>query len=449
MKITEKIIAVLLAVVMLLSASLNGFAVSKEEIEANLNAEIAQKEKEIEQYQQKIDSLKGNAEKQDEYIDELQKQIHAYDDEVALLGQQIDELNSKINALDGEIAEFEAKIKSLEESIGKINLQVAEKKVEVDRAYALLSNRLCAAYMAGETSVLEIFLSAKDFSDFISRSELVYQIAKHDNKIVAGLKESIDELNKMIADLDKKKADLEESKVVLDNQRAELEASRETVKKSKSVVDQKVATIQSKINQVNQYIGSLNQQSARYQAMIKKANEDLENFEVQLGKLNTSTGDGSVDSPGASHNFDVSTKGLICPLQGAAVQIREYSWNHAKRGYHNRATDMGSKNGSTLNRPIYAVANGTVLASAYQSTGGNYIVIDHGNGLSTRYFHCSSLAVSKGATVTQGQVIAYAGSTGSAATGPHLHFEVLVNGTQVAPENYLKKPNGNYVSPIA
>ncbi|MCH5171030.1 MAG: peptidoglycan DD-metalloendopeptidase family protein [Oscillospiraceae bacterium] len=449
MKISKKIIAVLLALVMLLSISLNGFAVSKEEIEANLNAEIAQKEKEIEQYQQKIDSLKGNAEKQDEYIDELQKQIHAYDDEVALLGQQIDDLNAKIATLDGEIAEYEAKIKSLEENIEKINTQIEEKKVEVDDAYKLLSDRLCAAYMAGETSVLEIFLSAKDFSDFIERSELVYQIAKHDNEIVAGLRDSIAELNKMIVELDEQKADLEESKALLDSQRAELESSRETVKQSKAVVDQKVATIQFKINQVNSYIGSLNQQSARYQAMMKKANQDLADFEAQLGKLNTSTGSGTVDSSNATHNFEVSTKGLICPLQGAAVAIREYSWNHAKRGYGNRATDMGSKSGSTLNRPIYAVADGTVLSSAYQSVGGNYIVIDHGNGVSTRYFHCNSLAVSKGATVKQGQIIAYAGSTGSAATGPHLHFEVLVNGTQVAPENYLQKANGNYVSPIS
>lgn len=448
MRIIKKTVAVLLSLVILCLIPLNGFAVSKEEIAANLNAEIAQKEKEIEQYQQKIDSLQGNADKQDEYIDELQKQIHAYDDTVALLGQQIDELNEKISTLDGEIAEFEAKIKNLEDSIEKINKQTAEKKIEINEAYERLSERLCAIYMAGETSMLEVFLSAKDFSDFIERSELVYQVAKHDNEIVDSLRTSISELNKMIEELDKKKADLEESKVLLDSQRAELDASRETVKKNKAVVDQKVASIQSKINMVNSYIGSLNQQSDRYQQMIEKANKDMESFEIQLGKLNTSTGDGSVSSSNASHKFMVSTKGLICPLQGAAVEIREYSWNHAKRGYHNRATDMGSRGGSSLNRPIYAVANGTVLASTYQSTGGNYVVIDHGNGVSTRYFHCSSLAVGKGAKVTQGQVIAYVGSTGAAATGPHLHFEVLVNGSQVAPENYLQRANGGYVSPI-
>lgn len=450
MKITKKIIAVLLAVVMLGAIPLNSFAVSKDEIQANLQDEIAQREKEIEQYQQKIDSLQGNADKQDEYIDELQKQIKAYDDTIKLLGDQIDELNSKISKLDGEIAEFEAKIKNLEESIEKINAQVSEKQAEVDKAYALLSDRLRAAYMAGETSVLEIFLSAKDFSDFISRSELIYQIAKHDNEIVEGLRDSISELNKMVEELDAKKADLEESKVLLDNQRAELDASRDTVKKNKAEVDQKVATIQSKIDKVNSYIGTLNKQSAQYKKLIDKANEEKAAFKSEIDKLVNnigSKGDGVLDNNSSSHNYEVSTKGIICPLQGAAVSIREYSWNHVKRGYHNRATDMGSKTGSSNGRPIYAVADGTVIKAAYDSYSGNHILIDHGRGVVTYYGHCSSMIVSKGATVSQGQVIGYVGSTGY-VTGPHLHFELRVNGAQVAPEDYLKKANGKYVSPI-
>lgn len=450
MKTAKKFLSALLAAIMLCLIPLNGFAVSKDEIVANFQDEIAQKEKEIEDYQKKIDSLNGNAEKQDEYIDELQKQIKAYDDTIALLGEQIDELNSKIRKLDGEIAEFEAKIKSLEESIEKINNQVAEKQAEVDKAYDLLSDRLCAAYMAGETSALEIFLSAKDFSDFISRSELVYQIAKHDTEIVETVRESISELNQMIQDLDSKKADLEESKVLLDNQRAELDSSRETVKKNKAAVDQKVATIQSKINKVNSYIGNLNKQSAQYKKLIDKANAEKAAFKNEIDKLVNnvgSQGDGVVDNGPTNHNFELSTKGIICPLQGAAVEIREYSWNHVKRGYHNRATDMGSKYGSSNGRPIYSVAGGKVIKAAYSSYNGNYILIDHGSGVVTYYGHCSSMAVSTGTSVSQGQIIGYVGSTGY-VTGPHLHFELRVNGTQVAPEDYLKKANGKYVSPI-
>lgn len=443
----KKIISLLLAAVLVFSASIGSFAVSKEEIQASIESEIAQKEKEIEQYQQKIDALKGNAEKQDEYIDQLQKQIDSYDDEINLLGKQIDELNVQIAKLDGEVAEFEAKIKKLEDEISSVGLQIAEKQIEVDEAYNLLSKRLCAAYMAGETSVLEIFLSAKDFSDFIERSELIYQIAKQDDELVAVIKEAIDELNKMAAALEEKKADLEESKALLDNQRDQLDTSRETVKASKAVVDQKVATIQSKIDQVNAYIGSLNKQSAQYQKLIEKANSEKAQFKTEIDNLVNnvgSKGDGVVNSGPSSHNFEISTKGIISPLQGAIVYFNEHSWNHVNRGYHNRAVDLSGNNG----RPIYSVAGGKVIKAAFDRYSGNHILIDHGSGVVTYYGHCSSMIVSAGATVTQGQVIGYVGSTGY-VTGPHLHFEIRVNGTQVTPEDYLKKANGRYISPIS
>ncbi len=448
---SKKIISLFLAAVLAFSASIGSFALSKEEIQANLEDEIAQKEKEIEQYEQKIDSLKGNAAKQDEYIDQLQKQIDSYDDEIALLNKQIDDLNAKISALDGEIAEFEAKIKKLEDEISSVEKQISEKQAEVDEAYNLLSERLRAAYMAGETSMLEIFLSAKDFSDFIERSELVYQIAKHDTALVDEIKESIDQLNKMIASLDEKKTDLEESKALLDNQRVQLDESRETVKASKAVVDQKVATIQSKIDQVNAYVGSLNKQSAQYQKLMEKANAEKAKFKSEIDELVNnvgSKGDGIVDSAPAKHKFEISTKGIICPLQGAAVGIREYSWNHAKRGNHNRAMDIGSLYGSSNGRPIYSVADGKVIKAAYDSYSGNHILIDHGSGVVTYYGHCSSMIVSAGTKVSQGQIIGYVGSTGY-VTGPHLHFELRVNGSQVAPEDYLKKSNGKFVSPIS
>lgn len=444
----KKIISLLLALIMVFSASIGAFAVSKEEIQAGLEDEIAQKEQEIAQYQQKLDSLKGDANKQDEYIDELQKQIHLYDDELDLLQGQIDELNEKIATLDGQISEFETKIKTLEGEIASVEEQIAAKQVEVDEAYDLLSDRLCAAYMAGETSTLEIFLSAKDFSEFIERTEFVYQIAKHDTELVNGIKESMDALNKMMADLDAKKADLEESKALLDSQRAQLDESRETVKESKAVVDGKVATIQSKIDQVNAYIGNLNKQSEQYQKLINQANAQKAAFKTEIDNLvnnEGSKGDGNISGGGStSHGFELSTKGIICPLQGYTVRFNEHSWDHVKRGNHNRAVDLSG----TTGKPIYAVASGKVMKAAYDSYSGNHILIDHGNGVTTYYGHCSSMIVSRGANVSQGQVIGYVGSTG-VVTGPHLHFEVRVNGTQVTPEDYLKKSNGNYISPLA
>jgi murein DD-endopeptidase MepM/ murein hydrolase activator NlpD len=86
--------------------------------------------------------------------------------------------------------------------------------------------------------------------------------------------------------------------------------------------------------------------------------------------------------------------------------------------------------------PNRAAAAGTVIYAGWMGGYGNLVVIDHGNGLSTAYGHASALAVSVGQTVSQGQTVSYVGATGH-ATGPHLHFEVRVNGTAVDPLAYL------------
>ena len=101
------------------------------------------------------------------------------------------------------------------------------------------------------------------------------------------------------------------------------------------------------------------------------------------------------------------------------------STNHKGRDY---AAASGS--------PIYAAASGTVTTVGYNSARGNYLVINHGDGLATLYQHCSAIYVAQGQSVSQGENIAAVGSTG-ASTGPHLHFEVHVNGVPVDPRNYL------------
>jgi murein DD-endopeptidase MepM/ murein hydrolase activator NlpD len=92
--------------------------------------------------------------------------------------------------------------------------------------------------------------------------------------------------------------------------------------------------------------------------------------------------------------------------------------------------------GASMGAPIQAAAAGTVIYAGWMSGYGNLVAIDHGNGLSTAYAHQSQLAVSLGQQVAQGQVIGYVGSTGH-STGPHLHFEVRVNGAPVDPLGYL------------
>ncbi len=138
-------------------------------------------------------------------------------------------------------------------------------------------------------------------------------------------------------------------------------------------------------------------------------------------------GTGTVDvSSGGSSSF-------IWPMSGYVSS--EYGDSDGRSSTH-RGIDIARYGGAT-GAPIYASAGGTVIYATYNSGGyGRLVKIDHGNGVQTWYAHCNTLLVSVGDVVAQGQQIATAGSTGN-VTGPHLHFEVVVNGVKVNPRNYL------------
>ena len=149
----------------------------------------------------------------------------------------------------------------------------------------------------------------------------------------------------------------------------------------------------------------------------------------------TATSPGSSGSSNAGSGGYVSTGSFTWPCPGftrITTQFNEWTYG----GYHH-GTDIASTGGRSIyGAPIVAADSGRVVTATYHYSYGNYVMIDHGGGYSTLYAHASSLAVSAGQTVTKGQVIAYVGSTGN-STGPHLHFEVRVNGTRQNPWNWF------------
>lgn len=457
MKISLKILSVFTAIVLMFSAlSFSSFAQSKEDLES----ELERIEKEIEEYQKKIDALKNDAASQEDYINELNKQIKAYDDQLSILNEQINQLNAKISGLNAQIAEFEKKISALEDDIAKIDAQIADQNVKIDETYEILKKRLRAAYMAGGTSELEIFLDATDFQDFLTRSELVRQVSKHDAAVISSLQNQIKDLKDMEEKLHSSRTELEDSKNKIVQDRAEIEVTRQSVQSSKSALDKKQAQVEAKLNQVNEIVGNLNQQSKEYQRLLEKSEKEKAAISKALDEWvhnNGSQGSGSVDNGDVHHNFRVSSKGLICPLQDGAVGYSANFASHSSRG--SAAVDFTAPKNRVVNgktyyttkgAKIYAAASGKVILATYQASGyGYYVIIDHGNGLSTLYAHCDTLYVKVGDTVKQGQAVAAAGNTGNCLPAPtpsnpvagsHLHFEVRVNGVRKNPELYMPSP---------
>ncbi len=136
----------------------------------------------------------------------------------------------------------------------------------------------------------------------------------------------------------------------------------------------------------------------------------------------------AISTASAAQRSAERSAGFICPLKRGSFVVTSYYGD----GRNHKGIDLGASAGTS----IYAVANGTVTYAGYDGDYGYSVVVDHGNGLKTRYAHARALCVSRGQTVSQGDVVAYVGSTGY-STGNHLHFEVIVNGARVNPVSYI------------
>ena len=393
-------------------------------------------------------------------LDALDEQNAAISEKVSAKEKEIYPKRVKINELNEKIAGLEKKIDALTNEITDIETQTEEQNKKIDETYDVLGERLCASYMAGETSELEVFLSATSFEDFLTRSELLRQIAKHDNKIVQGLEEKIKELNEMLESLMAKRSEIEESK-------AAVESDKQEVEKEKAVLDKELAVLQKDEDKLTANINKQNALLEKYQSnqaygekQKAKAEAEFKKWEQQMqadAGNSGSTGDGYVSS-GGNHNFKKSSMGYISPIQDKSVYYTATYAQHSARGSKSidlcapayRVFTNGKTYHTTNGAKLYAVASGTVVTSYYQTTGGNVIIIDHGNGMRTLYAHCRVRYVSAGQRVNQGDVIALVGNTGTAVSprpttsnpvaGSHLHFQMLLNGNPVNPEKYLPSP---------
>lgn len=392
----------------------------------------------LDDIQDDIDKYSGQLEDsqstEDEYaaqLAEIQADLDVINKEIAKLNQQIADKNKIIN-------QYQEEINTLQTQIDDAENRQKELEEEISGTYELLSERLCANYMAGETSVLEILLGAGDFEDFLTRLELVKQISDHDASLVSGLQEDIDELNQTKEKLDADKAAVEEKQNTVKTERDAIAADRNEVQKARNLQT-------SKENEAEQK--KLNQ--AAYSDKLKQMlNDAKEEYDREKAKEMVS-GSGSISggsSGGSSSigNYPVSSKGMICPLQYSNVTISAGWYGYA----NHKGIDFITRGatGNTYGKEIRAAADGVVYSAEYHYSWGNNVYINHGNGVYTRYAHCSRMIVSEGDKVQQGQVIAYVGNTGNVSpkpttsnphAGAHLHFEVWVNGTRVNPSPWL------------
>ena len=323
----------------------------------------------------------------------------------------INEITEKLKIIQVELNEAAGRLRSIQNEQEAINKQIKQTEEEIRKAEIhlkqrqdILNKRVRSIYMHGQLSYLEVITGAKSFSDFANRLELLKRIIHSDFKL--------------IQEIQKQKALIEAKKDELQQKKNKLDALAEEAKKAENQIRAKKEEQQQIMNEAKRQKDAA---AAMEADLIAESNNVRRLIQARSGSLQ---GEGTVVQGSGT---------FIWPCNGPITSPFGYR-THPIFGttiYH-AGMDIGVDYGT----PIHAADSGTVILAGWCGGYGNAVIIDHGNGLQTLYGHNTSVAVSEGQAVSQGEVIAYAGSTGY-STGPHCHFEVRENGEAVDPMGYL------------
>lgn len=367
---------------------------------------------------------------------ELQALANSIADQEAyqvVLQEKIDLINAELQLINGQLQSLNADINEKNAGIAALEADIAAQEVEIQEGLEDFKARIRTLYMHGNDSLLSALVGATDFYDVLAKIDLINRIAEHDDQMMDTLTAQLDALTASKTDLDArvqalslKKTETEAIRAEFDVKYQELDAAMaETTAVKLELERQKNDTE----NWIAEYQSQIDSLSAEEQAILDEIKRQEE--QQQAGN----------DEP--SYIPPTGNGTFAWPVPGFY-----YISSHFGPRWGRNHNGMDIAGGGIHNAPIIAAANGTVTKvisgcshdyAVFCGCGGgfgNYVVISHGNGLSTLYAHMSRVAVSVGDTVSAGTVIGYVGATGN-STGYHLHFSVTVNGTYVDPELYL------------
>ncbi len=387
----------------------------------------------------------------DEQLDKVKDDKSAAQKKAKELSDAMEEIEAKMVRVTNEIDAIDQEIKPIQERIDTISDEITrlvtviqqheknieQKEIEFNQLFEMLKQRLRALYIAGDASALEVLLTSSDVSDFLNRFELVKGVAEHDSNLMKQVKTLVEQIKDLKASLESQKAVQEQLKEEAEVRKAELDAKKAQAQERKDELTADQEKYEKLIEESNELIKKLTNEENDIIAEYIKNENALDAIDNQIKNVIHSSGSSSnVTTGGSASNVSTgsgSKIGMIWPVQGCSTYIS--SGYGPRWGKIHRGIDITG--GGIYGKNVVAAASGKVILALNTTTGyGRYVIVDHGNGVATLYGHCSQLKVSVGDYVSQGQTIALVGSTGN-STGPHLHFEVRINGERVNPMNYL------------
>lgn len=338
-----------------------------------------------------------------EQITESNEQIEDIQIELTENLEQLNDLNSKISTYESEISSLEENLAQIEEEIENVTVKLNLIEENYNNQRQVLQDRIVAAYEAGDIYYLDVLLKSNSISEFLSNYYLIGEIVKYDNEL--------------LADIESQKTQIEDIKQTLTERKEELDSLKDNKEKTT------IALENSRIIR-NSYISKLTDDEKATQEKIDKYQAELDSLDSQITALTTlNIGE---DYIGGEFGWPAPGYTTITSRYGMRIHpILKVARVHT-------GTDISMPTGAY----IVASNDGVVTNASYTTGYGNMVMIDHGGGISTLYGHGSEIIVQVGQTVKKGDLIMKAGSTGW-STGPHLHFEVRINGTAIDSLEFL------------
>lgn len=406
----------------------------------DLQEQIKQIQQENQEREQKINNLEGNIQENEYAMDLVSEQIDGVTAEIAKTSElvaakieAIEEKQREIKVVEGNIADKELEIEKKQGEIADLQEQNRQNL----KKFAKLARAL---YINDTSGTVPILSGSNDWYDFFMYSDVVKNIGGQNLEFMKRLMNSIKEQENLIEEYHNDIDKLEEDKADLARKQAKLEEEKTALETEKAGLEADAADKQN-------YLYGLSIDNEDMQSRIDGLYIDMEAGNAALEELNAQIEELIRQAQANDSDHIVYGDGFRWPVDHQYQTITTYFGYDSWRNGNHKGIDIAG--GGIAGSNIYAAQSGTVISVVNYcghnygkswSCGcgggyGNYVIINHGGNLATLYGHASDIIVSEGQHVEIGDVIGYVGSTGW-STGPHLHFEVRVNGSYVDPFNY-------------
>lgn len=469
----KKSIALTLSLLFIIStASINAYAddettteaesttatstITSEEAQKTLEDQRQELEAKLKESEKKLSAFEEDSKTTEDYINALDEKIGYLNEELTLLDNEVADAQAKVDELDKQIKPLKKELASLQKKYDKSEEEFNKLNDEFTDTYNAYCLRIRAMYMSGETSIIAILLTSKDISQFLNRYEMIKAVSKSDAELLSEANEKMEKIVTEQNGLNEQKAKLTKTKNELDSKQAEYTKNQNTIESKQQEIAEKKVTLSEDRAQSDALLAELTAQTQMYteyrnedEELISAVDNEISDLLSGLKSPDEITTAVSTTSDGKSTTSSSSSDSSLYSKSNAVLNLTypvpgyysvSASFGHYSSGKAHTGTDFPCPTGSK----VVAAQKGIVIkVKRLTYSYGYYVMIYHGTDAQGRkvvtlYAHNSSILVSVGQTVTKGQQIAKSGSTGN-STGPHCHFELILDGTKVNSKNYLSK----------